>query len=199
MKAIVAATGNRHKLDELSGLLVPRGIAVVPPAEVGGIPDVEETGLTFAENAILKARAAAEHTGRVVMAEDSGLEVMALNRDPGVRSARYAGPNASDAERMDKLLGELTHHRDRSARFVCVIAICAPHGLIGTATGEVRGRIADSARGTAGFGYDPVFIPEGYDRTFGELGETVKSAMSHRGAAVACALGQRLFDHLGAD
>jgi XTP/dITP diphosphohydrolase len=189
---ILAATANRHKLAELRGILAPLGIPVLDPAELGGIPDVEETGTTFTANAILKATTIARHTGRRVFADDSGLEVFALGGEPGIYSARYA---PTDAERIAKLLGRLPPDADRAARFVCVIAVADPEGLVGTAEGEVRGAIGHQPRGRNGFGYDPIFIPAGFACTLAELTAAEKDRISHRGHALRQALQQGLFTH----
>ena len=119
---------------------------------------------------------------------------MALGGEPGVYSARYAGADASDAERCQLLLERLATHTDRRARFVCVVAVAAPDGLIGTADGEVRGTIAEAPRGTSGFGYDPVFVPDGFDGTFAELSAGEKDRISHRGNALKTAVAAGLFD-----
>ena len=144
--------------------------------------------------AILKATAVATATGYTVFADDSGLEVFAIGGEPGVYSARYAGADASDADRCQLLLERLAMHADRSARFVCVVAVASPDGLIGTADGEVRGTIADAPRGTSGFGYDPVFVPDGFDGTFAELSAGEKDRISHRGNALKIAVAAGLFD-----
>jgi XTP/dITP diphosphohydrolase len=185
---ILAATGNRHKLSELRTLLAPHGISVLGADDVGGIPDVVEDGETFSANACKKAVEIAAATGRRVMADDSGLEVRALGGEPGVYSARYAGVDATDAERMGLLLSRLASHCDRRARFVCVVAIATPAGVVGTAEGEVPGQIAAAPRGESGFGYDPIFVPEGDSRTFAEMAAAEKDAISHRANAVAQAL-----------
>ena len=193
MARILAGTSNPHKLQEIRGLLGPLGIDVIAPAEVGGLPDIPETGKTFAANARLKAMAAAGMKNRAAFAEDSGLEVFALGGEPGVYSARYAGPQATDAERIAKLLDRLKDQPDRSARFVCVVAVATPRGVVGLAEGEVRGRIAERPAGTGGFGYDPVFVPEGHDRTFGEMPQAEKDKLSHRARALQNAVRQGLF------
>lgn len=194
MPQLLAATSNAHKLAELRAILAPSGIVCLSADDIGGIPDVEETGETFEANAILKATEVARATGHVVFADDSGLETFALDGEPGVFSARYAGPDATDADRIAKLQRRLAPHRDRSARFVCVIALASPTALLGTATGEVRGVIAPASRGESGFGYDPVFVPDGYDRTFAELPAGAKDRISHRGNALKNALAAGLFE-----
>ena len=193
MGDILAATGNAHKVSEMSAILAPAGVRVLSAGEVGGIPAVLEDGATFRDNAVKKACEVAAATGRRVVADDSGLEVGALGGEPGVLSARYAGEGGNDGRNVRKLLGRLEGVTDRRARFVCVIAVAGPEGLIGTAEGEVRGRIGLAPRGAGGFGYDPVFVPEGYEQTFAELPAAVKNGMSHRGNALAAALAQGLF------
>jgi XTP/dITP diphosphohydrolase len=181
----LAATGNAHKIVEMRQILAPHGIQLIAPSEIGGIPEIDETGTTFTENAGLKALGVAQATGHTVIADDSGIEITALDGRPGIRSARYAGPNSTPADLMAKVLAEMPEGADRSARFVCVIAIANPDGIIGTAEGEIRGRLADAPTGEGGFGYDPIFIPEGYDKTFAELGSEIKDSLSHRARALA--------------
>lgn len=184
-RRIVVATGNRHKIEEISAILAPLGIETVGIAEMGGMPEVVEDGDTFEANAVKKAREVAAAIGAPVLADDSGLAVAALDGRPGVYSARYAGADASDADNVRKLLAEMAECRSRAAKFVCVIAVARETGeLLGTARGEVPGRIIDAPRGRGGFGYDPIFVPEGYDLTFAELPAAVKNSLSHRGEAL---------------
>ena len=190
---MVAATGNRHKIEEMQAILAPVGITVTGAAEAGGMPAVEEDGATFTENAIKKALAVARFLRRVVLADDSGLEVMALGGRPGVHSARYAGEGGNDGRNLAKLLREMEGVDDRRARFVAVVAVAGPDGLFGTAEGEVRGTIATAARGGGGFGYDPAFVPDGFDLTFGELPAEVKNKLSHRANALQTAVRAGLF------
>ncbi len=196
MTKILAATNNQGKLDEIREILGPLGIQVVAPADVGGLPDIPETGKTFEDNARLKAMAAAGMKQMPAIADDSGLEVFALDGAPGVYSARYAGADATDADRMAKVLGELDGKDDRSARFVCVVALATPKGVLGTAEGEVRGSITAAPQGDGGFGYDPIFLPAGKGRTFGELPLPEKHALSHRGNALRAAVESGLFRQL---
>lgn len=152
------------------------------------VAEVDESGSTFAENAVLKAAGYAEVTGTFTLADDSGLEIAALGGRPGVLSARYGGEGMSFAEKTELVLGEIarTGNRDRRARFVCETAIADPSGaILFTARGECCGVIAAEPRGDGGFGYDPVFIPEGYKETFGELSPAVKHQISHRARAFA--------------
>ena len=193
MKTIVAATSNAHKIREFQEILAPLGYTVMGADAAGGMPPVEENAGTFQGNATLKAVAAAKALGRMVVADDSGLEVLALNGEPGVLSARYAGEGGNDGRNLRKLLDKLQNVTDRRARFVCVIAVATPDGLLGVAEGEVRGFIAETPCGNGGFGYDPGFIPEGFDQTFGELPPEVKNRLSHRANALRNAIRLHLF------
>jgi len=188
---LLVATNNAGKVRELSQLLSGAPLRLRLLSEFDGVAEAEETGTTFAENATLKALYYSAHAGLLTLSDDSGLAVDALNGAPGVYSARYAGADATYAERMAKLLGELeaAGDTDRRARFVCVIAVADPlAGTVETFEGVCEGRIARAPRGTGGFGYDPLFIPEGHDRTFGELPEEVKHSLSHRARALAGAV-----------
>jgi XTP/dITP diphosphohydrolase len=161
--------------------------------------DVEETGSTFQENAVLKARAFAAQTGELCLADDSGLEIEALGHAPGVYSARFAGADTGYDIKISKLLTLLEQTGDvaRRARFACVMALADPGGeVLHTAEGICAGRIAPEPRGTNGFGYDPIFIPDGFDRTFGELDAGTKREMSHRGRAARLIL-RYLLDFIG--
>lgn len=192
-RRVVLATSNRGKLREMEALL-GGAWELVTQSELGVSP-VPETGASFAENALLKARHAAAATGLPALADDSGLEVDALGGAPGVHSARYAGPAASDADNVDKLLAELAHvpSGQRTARFRCVVAYVRdaadPQPVLAEATWE--GAIAKAPRGMAGFGYDPVFEDAASGRTAAELPASVKNERSHRGQAV-CRLLQLL-------
>ncbi len=188
----IFATRNRGKLREAAAIL--GGSVELIGAEEAGLPEVEETGETFDENASLKAEAAAAATGLPSLADDSGLCVDALGGQPGVRSARYGGPgieagSAGDAERRRRLLEALREVPDerRTARFVCVVALAAPGVPTRLARGVCEGRIAREERGAGGFGYDPVFVPAGHDRTFAELPAETKNRLSHRARALATA------------
>lgn len=186
MKLLVG-TNNRGKIAELNELLTVLPVQLFALINFENISDVAETGKTFAENAILKASSYALQTGFWSLSDDSGLEVEALNGAPGVFSARYAGEKASDQERMLKLLAELAETNDnlRRARFVCAMALSDKKGEIKfLAEGVCHGTIAFEPRGTKGFGYDPLFIPDGYEQTFGELSSTVKQKISHRARAI---------------
>jgi len=186
---LVVATGNPGKAAEIRELLADAPVRVAAASERGGMPSVEESGATFEANARLKARALRARCapGDWTLADDSGLETDALGGAPGVRSARYAGEGASDAANVDALLAALAGTRDpaaRAARFRCVLVLLAPDGEAFCFSGACEGRIAEAPSGEAGFGYDPVFIPEGHDRTFAELGEGAKARLSHRAEAV---------------
>ncbi len=186
MKELLAATGNRGKLVEIRELLRDTVETLLSLDDLPGIPPVMEDGADFAENAVKKALSAAIATGKPVIADDSGLEVHALGGRPGVRSARFAGEDASDAENNSKLLDEmaLLPEENRSAAFRCVIALCFPDGSCRTFTGELRGTILKEPRGSGGFGYDPLFLVPEYGRTLAELPIEVKNAISHRGKAL---------------
>jgi XTP/dITP diphosphohydrolase len=180
---LTLGTRNPHKVKEIERLLAPAGIDVRPLPE--GIELPPEVGLTFAENAVPKARRAAEATGGPAVADDSGIEAQALGGAPGVRSARYAGPGASDEENLAKLLAEVPAG-DR-LRYVCALAYVDPAtGRERVFTGECWGHLASEPRGSGGFGYDPVFVPDGewQGRTMAELSDAEKDAISHRGHAV---------------
>lgn len=186
---LVIATSNAHKVQEIREILQPLGIEVLGAAEVGGMPDVVEDGDTFEANAIKKAVAGAQAFHCPVMADDSGLEVLALGGAPGIYSARYAGEGGNDGRNLAKLLANLEGVTDRRAQFVCAIAVANADGTIrGTVRGECKGIMDTAPRGTGGFGYDPAFIPDGYDKTFGELPAEVKNRLSHRGNALKAAV-----------
>jgi XTP/dITP diphosphohydrolase len=185
---LLVATNNAGKVRELAQLLSDLPLRLRLLSEFGDIPEAVESGATFAENAALKAIHYSARSGLLTLSDDSGLVVDALGGRPGVFSARYAGPQATYAERMERLLGELaaTGDGERRARFVCVIALADPStGVVKTFDGACEGRIAHAPRGTAGFGYDPIFIPEGHAQTFGELPDEIKQTISHRARALA--------------
>lgn len=183
---LTVASRNPGKLRELDRLLEPAGWQVVGIEELAPGFDVEETGETFEENSLLKARAARDQVGGWVMADDSGLEVEALGNEPGVRSARFLGPEATFPERRAEILRRLEGLPDerRAARFRCVVSLVGPAGDERLFEGICPGTIARAARGEGGFGYDPVFLPAGYDRTFAEMEPGLKDRLSHRGIAV---------------
>jgi len=187
MKRLILASGNRGKLAELRELLAPIGIECIAQGELG-IADIEETGATFVENALLKARHAAHESRLPALADDSGLCVDTLGGAPGLHSARYAGAHGDSAANIAKLLGVLRGNEDdRGAHFHCSIVLLAraddPAPLI--AEGRWHGRILEAPRGEKGFGYDPVFLPAGYERSAAELDTATKNRISHRGQALA--------------
>jgi len=181
---LVVASHNQGKVREIKALLGPHGIEPLGAAELG-LPEPEETGATFIANAELKARASAEASHHPALADDSGLWVNALNGEPGIYSARWAGP-ARDFRiamaRIEKELREI-NATDFSAKFVCALAIAMPKGEIKSFEGEVHGTLTFPPRGDHGFGYDPIFIPDGWNQTFGEIDPHMKNAMSHRARA----------------
>ncbi len=191
---LLLASGNPHKLREFQEILTPLGIQVISGSDIGGLPDVVEDGDTFEANAVKKALTVARTTSWWTIADDSGLVVDSLSGAPGVRSARFAGENADDQQNREKLLRMLGDSDKRSARFMCVVALANPMGLLGTASGSVEGHIAYAPRGDKGFGYDPLFIPVGHELTFAELSSETKHAMSHRGRALQAAVKQGLFE-----
>ena len=185
MEPFIIATHNVKKLAELERILTPLGISVQTASQAGfTLPEVDETGTTFAENARLKAESAMRATGRPAVADDSGLVVDALGGAPGVYSARYAGPDAGDRDRYEKLLRELADVPDdrRTARFVSAVCCVFPDGTSIDVTGACEGRIARAPRGDGGFGYDPVFLVG--DRSYAELTAAEKDEISHRGRAL---------------
>jgi XTP/dITP diphosphohydrolase len=188
MKQLIVATGNAHKVEEFETLLAGCGFKLCSAGICGGMPPVVEDGGSFAVNAAIKARAlrAQASADAWIVADDSGLEVDALNGAPGIYSARYAGERASDADNVEKLLKALqaVPTAERRARFRCVLCLIDPDGEEHFFDGVCEGHIAGAPQGASGFGYDPVFLPEGHDATFAELGEVVKAKLSHRARAV---------------
>ncbi|MCC6765184.1 MAG: XTP/dITP diphosphatase [Deltaproteobacteria bacterium] len=183
---LVFATGNRGKLREVARILAPAGVTVVGIADVAPEWRVVEDGATFAANARLKAESLTRRTGLPALGDDSGLEVAALGGRPGVRSARYAGAHATDAENTARLLGELADVPDdaRAAAFRCALVLAWPDGRSVEAEGRCEGVIARTPRGAGGFGYDPVFVDPASGRTFAELPTEAKNAFSHRRRAL---------------
>lgn len=185
--SLVLATTNPGKVLELRRLLADLPIQILDPRDIADVGDVDETGSSYRENAELKARAFAVETGHFALADDSGLEIEALGNLPGVRSARFAGAGTSYEVKIAKILEMLakTGVKRRPARFVCVAALADPRGtIIHSAEGICPGSISERPTGSGGFGYDPIFVPEGYVETFGELPEDIKRQVSHRGRAV---------------
>ena len=184
---LVLATANTGKVRELVRLLAGIDYTIQSLADVGGIRLPPEGETSYAENALGKARPVAAATGAVTLGDDSGLEVDALGGRPGLASARYGGPGLSDAERVTRLLGELAGVGTRTARFRCVLALVAPWGEATLVEGVVEGVLAAAPRGANGFGYDPIFLVPTLGRTFGELPDADKDALSHRARAVHAA------------
>ncbi|MBE6029290.1 MAG: RdgB/HAM1 family non-canonical purine NTP pyrophosphatase [Clostridiales bacterium] len=198
MKTIVAATRNRHKIDEIGEITGKFGMSIISRDDAG-VPPVEipETGKTFEENSYIKAYEIMKLCGQITVADDSGLVVDCLNGAPGVYSARFAGfeglwpedgggTDTGDKDNNAKLIRLINGvpYEDRTARFVSVITMVYPDGKTIVARGTVEGHLILEERGEAGFGYDPLFIPEGYDKTFGELGQEIKNSISHRARAL---------------
>jgi XTP/dITP diphosphohydrolase len=184
---LIVATRNPHKTREIQRIL-GSDFAVGDLFAYPEISETVESGRTFEENAVLKATAASKQLPGLVVADDSGLEVDVLGGAPGIYSARYAGQNAADKQNIDKLLGELSRtgskEDNRRARFRCILALARDGQILGISQGTVEGTIADQARGEKGFGYDPVFIPEGFEQTFAQLPAEVKDKISHRARAI---------------
>jgi len=184
---LLLGTRNPGKIKEITTILEGSGWSFSSLQEFAGVGPAAEEGATYAENAIAKAQFYAAATGMLALADDSGFEVAALGGAPGVYSARYAGDNASDADRRRLLLSELAKadSRDRRARFVAAVAIARPDGqVLNVSEGTCDGTIVFEARGTGGFGYDPLFVPDGYNQTFAELPDDVKNRISHRARAL---------------
>ena len=195
MRRLVLATKNPGKVVEIEDILRSLPIEIVAISAYKDIPEIEENGETFEDNAAHKALATAKATGEVALADDSGLEVDALHGAPGVRSARFAGedlPRGRERDRAnyEKLLSLLKDVEDaeRTARFRCVVAIADPYGKVRMSEGVCEGKIAFAPDGCGGFGYDPVFVPFGHTRSFAALPQDVKNAMSHRASALKAAL-----------
>ena len=186
---ILVATHNRGKLKELAQLLEGFPAEWVTLDDVGIAEEIEETGVTFEENARLKAAGYARLSGLLTLADDSGLEVDALNGEPGVYSARYGGPGADDDDRNRLVLAKMqgVPQGQRAARFRCVIAVATPEEILFSVDGVVEGAVAYEPRGSNGFGYDPIFWMAEYGATLGELGPEIKNGISHRGRAMQAA------------
>lgn len=186
MKQVIIATQNKGKAKDFEALFGPLGYDVLTLRDVAQDMDVEETGVTFEENAILKAEAVAEALQTTVIADDSGLEIDALNGEPGVYSARYAGEAKSDEANIDKVLSKLegVPEEERTARFRCVLAIASPNKETITYSGSCEGMILSERRGENGFGYDPIFYVPGEGKAMAELVPAEKAAISHRGNAI---------------
>ena len=186
-KKLIIASHNQGKVEEIRALVLPLGIEVVSAGECD-LPEPEETGTTYIENAELKARAAADASGLPSLSDDSGLSVTALGGDPGIYSARWAGPEKNFATAMQRVESELQKQAvagttDRSASFVCALTICWPDGHTESVEGHVHGNLVWPPRGDNGFGYDPIFVPNGHHQTFGEVNPEWKHSVSHRAIA----------------
>ncbi|MAS94097.1 MAG: non-canonical purine NTP pyrophosphatase, RdgB/HAM1 family [Verrucomicrobiales bacterium] len=186
---LIVATHNAHKTEEMRAILGDLFDEIVDLTAIPGLEPPVEDGETFAENSAIKALAASqEQPDAFVLADDSGLEVDALGGAPGIYSSRYSGEDATDASNREKLLEELAKkenaEKQRTARFRCVVTVAQNGEVLSQFDGTVEGTIAASTTGEGGFGYDPLFVPEGYERSFGELSEEVKNGMSHRGRAL---------------
>lgn len=187
MIELLFATRNADKVREVQSILGPQ-FTITDLSGHPDIPTIAETGRTFEDNAILKAVAVSKRVSGLVIADDSGLEVDALHGAPGIHSARYAGASATHREKIQKLLNELARIRaatqERAARFRCVLALARDGEVLGLFEGRVEGQIADRPRGSRGFGYDPIFIPHGFQQTFAQLSSAKKNQLSHRARAL---------------
>ncbi len=180
------ATRNRHKTREIQTMLGEE-VTVRDATEIPELPEIDETGTTFEENARLKAEEISNHVSGFVLADDSGLEVDALGGEPGIYSARYSGAGCTDLQNTELVLEKMkgVPAEKRNARFRCVLAVARDGKTMATFNGTVEGRLALQIDGEGGFGYDPIFIPEGYETSFGQLSSEIKNSMSHRGRALA--------------
>jgi XTP/dITP diphosphohydrolase len=190
---LVIASHNPGKVREIAALLAPQGLSVISAASLG-LPEPEETGATFAENAVLKATATATAAGLPALADDSGLAVAALGGQPGIYSARWAGPEKDFTIAMQRVQKELAGRQDRSAAFICVLCLAFPGGTNETFEGHIDGTLVWPPRGAQGFGYDPMFVPEDGVLTFGEMAPAAKHAISHRARAFAKLLARGFAD-----
>jgi XTP/dITP diphosphohydrolase len=183
MQKLLVATGNSHKTDEIRAIL-GAGYIVSDLKAHPELPEVEETGTTFLENATLKAVEISKQVEGLILSDDSGLEVDALDGEPGVYSSRYAGEAGNDAANNKKLLHELQGEDSRTARFRCVMVLAQDGEVLTSFDGAVEGRMLSELHGEGGFGYDPLFVPNGYDQTFSQLSEGIKNQLSHRAVAM---------------
>ena len=181
---LVIASGNKHKVEEIRAILAAPDREFLSMADFSSLPEIVEDGKTFAENALKKARTLSDATGLWALGDDSGLEVDTLDGAPGIYSARYAGTHGDDAANNRKLLAALHGNTNRGAQFHCAIALAAPDGRHWVVDGICRGTLLAELRGTSGFGYDPLFVPDGDTRTFAELSPAEKNAISHRSRAL---------------
>ena len=183
MQKLLVATGNSHKTDEIRAIL-GAGYVVSDLKAHPELPEVEETGTTFLENATLKAVEISKQVDGLILSDDSGLEVDALGGEPGVYSSRYAGEAGNDAANNKKLLHELQGKDNRKARFRCVMVLAQDGEVLTSFDGAVEGRMLSELHGEGGFGYDPLFVPDGYEQTFSQLSEGIKNQLSHRAVAM---------------
>jgi XTP/dITP diphosphohydrolase len=183
-RTLIIATRNKGKIREIKHVLKPLRLTIKSLLDMPGIPGIKENGKTFKENAVKKAQTITKCLNIKVLADDSGLEVEALNGRPGIRSARYAGPYPTTKKLCQKLLKAMSGEKDRRARFVCDIAIAMPGKKPVVVEGICRGKITDKMMGSRGFGYDPVFVPEGHLNTFAQIPLHLKNRISHRGKAL---------------
>jgi XTP/dITP diphosphohydrolase len=183
MQKLLVATGNSHKTDEIRAILGEDYVVSDLKAHPD-LPEVEETGTTFLENATLKAVEISKQVDGLILSDDSGLEVDALGGEPGVYSSRYAGEAGNDAANNKKLLHELQGEDSRTARFRCVMVLAQDGEVLASFDGAVEGRMLSELHGEGGFGYDPLFVPDGYDQTFSQLSEGIKNQLSHRAVAM---------------
>jgi len=183
MQKLLVATGNSHKTDEIRAILGEDYVVSDLKAHPD-LPEVEETGITFLENATLKAVEISKQVDGLILSDDSGLEVDALGGEPGVYSSRYAGEAGNDAANNKKLLHELQGEDSRTARFRCVMVLAQDGEVLASFDGAVEGRMLSELHGEGGFGYDPLFVPDGYDQTFSQLSEGIKNQLSHRAVAM---------------
>ena len=183
MQKLLVATGNSHKTDEIRAIL-GAGYVVSDLKAHPELPEVEETGSTFLENATLKAVEISKQVEGLILSDDSGLEVDALGGEPGVYSSRYAGEAGNDEANNKKLLHELQGKDNRKARFRCVMVLAQDGEVLTSFDGAVEGRMLSELHGEGGFGYDPLFVPDGYDQTFSQLSEGIKNQLSHRAVAM---------------
>lgn len=183
---IVLATRNEKKIEEIKRVIGDMPVSILTIDAFPECPEVEEEGVTFQENAVRKATTVAQCTGKPSLADDSGLEVNTLSNAPGVLSSRYAGEGATDRKNIEKLLHEMRSivDEERNARFVCCLALAFPDGRVEIFSGQVEGRIGREPKGSHGFGYDPLFYPEGHNKTFAEMPADDKDTLSHRGKAL---------------
>jgi len=183
MQKLLVATGNSHKTDEIRAILGEDYVVSDLKAHPD-LPEVEETGTTFLENATLKAVEVSKQVDGLILSDDSGLEVDALGGEPGVYSSRYAGEAGNDAANNKKLLHELQGEDSRTARFRCVMVLAQDGEVLASFDGAVEGRMLSELHGEGGFGYDPLFVPDGYHQTFSQLSEGIKNQLSHRAVAM---------------